>query len=49
VPVLSQFFGTQPLAGQELLICVAFSLLLFLYLELEKVWRLWRRGQHADV
>jgi Ca2+-transporting ATPase len=24
-------------------ICVGFSLLLFLYLEVEKLWRLWRR------
>jgi hypothetical protein len=31
------------------MICVAFSLLLFLYLELEKIWRQWRRGLHADA
>jgi Ca2+-transporting ATPase len=43
VPVLSRFFGTTPLRGHDLLICVGFSLLLFLYLELEKLWRLWRR------
>jgi Ca2+-transporting ATPase len=49
VPALAKFFGTQPLSGQELLICVAFSMLLFLYLELEKVWRLWRRRVHADA
>ena len=49
VPPLARFFGTQPLSVQELLVCVAFSLLLFLYLELEKIWRLWRRGAHADA
>ena len=49
VPALSSFFGTVPLDGQELLVCVGFSLLLFLYLELEKVWRLWRRSRIADA
>jgi Ca2+-transporting ATPase len=49
VPALAKFFGTQPLSGHELMICVAFSLLLFLYLELEKIWRQWRRGLHADA
>ncbi len=49
VPVLAKFFGTQPLSGHELLICVAFSMLLFLYLELEKVWRLWRRRATANA
>jgi Ca2+-transporting ATPase len=42
VPPLADFFGTVPLSGKDLSICVGFSLLLFLYLELEKVWRLWR-------
>jgi Ca2+-transporting ATPase len=49
VPSLAAFFGTQPLSLHDLLVCVGFSLLLFLYLELEKVWRLWRRGAHADA
>ena len=49
VPPLARFFGTQPLGGQDLLICIGFSLLLFLYLELEKIWRLWRRGANADA
>ncbi|MEY2645184.1 MAG: hypothetical protein RLZZ611_1833 [Cyanobacteriota bacterium] len=49
VPALATFFGTQPLSGQDLLICVGFSLLLFLYLELEKIWRLWRRRASADA
>ena len=49
VAPLARFFGTQPLSGHDLLICVGFSLLLFLYLELEKIWRLWRRGASADA
>jgi Ca2+-transporting ATPase len=49
VPALAGFFGTRPLGLQELLVCVGFSLLLFLYLELEKIWRLWSRRRHADV
>jgi Ca2+-transporting ATPase len=49
VPVLAKFFGTQPLSGQELLVCVAFSMLLFLYLELEKIWRIWRRRAAANA
>ena len=48
VPALSTFFGTTPLSGHDLLICVGFSLLFFLYLELEKVWRLWRRSATAN-
>jgi Ca2+-transporting ATPase len=49
VPVLARFFGTVPLAGHDLLICVGVSLLFFVYLELEKVVRLWRRRRHADA
>ncbi len=49
VPVLSTFFGTVPLSARDLGICVGFSLLFFLYLELEKVWRLWRRRRSADA
>ncbi|MFM8543423.1 MAG: HAD-IC family P-type ATPase, partial [Vulcanococcus sp.] len=47
VPGLSRFFGTTPLSGHDLLICVGFSLLFFLYLELEKLWRQWRRRGDA--
>ncbi|MEY3757782.1 MAG: hypothetical protein RLZZ263_936, partial [Cyanobacteriota bacterium] len=49
VPWLSRFFGTTPLSIHELLVCVGFSLLFFLYLELEKLWRQWRRsaGSHG--
>jgi Ca2+-transporting ATPase len=43
VPALSAFFGTTPLAASDLGVCVGFSLLFFLYLELEKIWRQWRR------
>jgi Ca2+-transporting ATPase len=39
VPWLSNFFGTTPLSGHDLLICVGFSLFFFLYLELEKILR----------
>jgi Ca2+-transporting ATPase len=49
VPVLSNFFETTPLSLQDLSICVGFSFLFFLYLESEKVWRLWRRRAHADA
>ena len=48
VQPLARFFGTTPLSGQELLMCVGFSLLLFLYLELEKIYGLWRRRSAAD-
>ena len=49
VPPLAQFFGTVPLTAKDLGICIGFSLLLFLYLELEKVWRLWRRQAQSHA
>ena len=49
VPVLSRFFGTVPLPPRDLAICLGFSLVFFLYLELEKVWRQLRRRWAADV
>jgi Ca2+-transporting ATPase len=49
VPVLSSFFGTTPLSLQELGICVGVSALFFLYLESEKVVRLWLRRRAAHV
>jgi len=49
VPALSNFFGTTPLQADNLLICIGFSLLLFLFLELEKIWRLLRRRAHANA
>jgi Ca2+-transporting ATPase len=49
VPALSRFFGTVPLSLHDLGICVGVSLVFFLYLEIEKVWRLWRRRANADA
>jgi len=49
VPALSGFFGTTALSGADLGICIGFSLLFFLYLELEKIWRLWRRQASSDA
>ena len=49
VPTFSGFFGTTPLKAQDLLICIGFSLLFFLYLETEKIWRLWRRSANANA
>ncbi|MFN9643770.1 MAG: cation-translocating P-type ATPase [Cyanobacteriota bacterium] len=49
VPPLAGFFGTVPLRSGDLAICVGFSLLLFLYLELDKVWRLWRRSARSHA
>jgi Ca2+-transporting ATPase len=49
VKPLASFFGTTPLSLRDLAICVGVSLLFFIYLELEKVFRLWRRQRHADA
>jgi Ca2+-transporting ATPase len=49
VPPLQNFFGTVPLSLHDLGICVAVSLVFFVYLEMEKIWRLWRRRAHADA
>ncbi|MGC1528186.1 MAG: cation-transporting P-type ATPase [Phormidesmis sp.] len=48
VPALRNFFGTHYLSVSELLICVGFSLLLFVWLEAEKLFMRWfiRRRQH---
>ena len=48
VPPLSRFFGTTALPAVDLLICMGVSLLLFVYLELEKMIRLWRRTSRSD-
>lgn len=40
-PPLQDFFGTHPLTFQELMICVGFSLLMFVWIELEKLIRRW--------
>ena len=49
VKPIASFFGTVPLSLRDLSICVGVSLLFFLYLELEKVLRLWRRNRHSDA
>jgi Ca2+-transporting ATPase len=49
VPVLSGFFGTVPLAADDLLVCVGMSLLFFVYLEAEKVLRSWRQHRASDA
>ena len=49
VPALSAFFGTQPLTLVDLLTCIGFSLLLFVYLEAEKIAQHWQRQRHADA
>ncbi|MBE9046229.1 cation-translocating P-type ATPase [Pleurocapsales cyanobacterium LEGE 10410] len=44
VPPIRSFFGTEVLTGQQLLICLGFSLLIFVWVELEKLFvRLVRR------
>ena len=49
VPTVARFFGTTPLEATNLLLCVGFSLLFFVYLELEKFWHLWRRSAATDA
>ena len=49
VAPLARFFGTEPLSAHNLLLCLGVSVLFFLYLELEKIWRLWRRQRSADA
>lgn len=44
VPFLRDFFGTHYLSGLELLICLGFSALMFLWIELEKVAIRWYFG-----
>jgi Ca2+-transporting ATPase len=41
VPVLSRFFGTQPLTLTELLICFGFSSLMLIWIEAEKLFVSW--------
>jgi P-type Ca2+ transporter type 2C len=46
VPPLRNFFGTHWLSGTELLICVGFSSLMFVWIELEKIFiRIYRSRQ----
>lgn len=41
VPPLQNFFGTHPLSFNELMICVGFSLLMFVWIEGEKLFSRW--------
>jgi Ca2+-transporting ATPase len=45
VPFLQGFFGTKPLTLQELSICVGFSSLLFVWVELEKLFIRWHKSR----
>ena len=40
---LRNFFGTQPLTGEQILICLGFSTLIFVWVELEKLFIRWFR------
>lgn len=46
---LAKFFGTKPLPLDDLLVCIGFALVFFLFLEGEKIWRLWRRKASANA
>lgn len=48
VPPLRAFFGTHVLSGTELLVCIGFSALMFVWIELEKLFiRLYFRRKRA--
>ena len=49
VPALSGFFGTAPLSGSELLLCIGVSLVFFVLLELDKLRVLWGHHRHSDT
>ena len=49
VPALSGFFGTAPLSGSELLLCIGVSLVFFVVLELDKLRVLWGHHRHSDT
>ena len=49
VPALAAFFGTTPLPPADLGLCVAVSVVFFLYLEIEKLVRQLRRRGHSDA
>lgn len=44
VPPLRVFFGTHVLNFQELLVCLGFSMLMFVWIELEKIFIRWKMG-----
>ncbi len=41
VPPFQAFFGTEALSFNELAICFGFSLLMFVWIEVEKIFRIW--------
>jgi len=45
VPPLRAFFGTQVLDWMELLICLGFSMLMFVWIEMEKLFIRWRSAR----
>jgi Ca2+-transporting ATPase len=47
VPHLRNFFGTQILTKEELFICLGFSTLLFVWVELEKLFIRWYRAKRG--
>ena len=49
VPALSRFFGTVPLSGADLLVCLGVSLVFFVYLELDKLRILWGHRRRSDA
>jgi Ca2+-transporting ATPase len=49
LPALSSFFGTVPLSGRDLLLCVGVSLVFFVYVELDKLRLQWTRHRHSDA
>jgi P-type Ca2+ transporter type 2C len=48
VEPLRKFFGTHYLDPQELLICFGFSALMFVWIEMEKLWVRWRAPKMPD-
>ena len=48
VPSFRQFFGTDALSASELGLCFGFSLLLVLWVELEKIFSRWWNKRHAE-
>jgi P-type Ca2+ transporter type 2C len=47
VPPLRNFFNTHFITGQELLVCIGCSALIFVWIELEKLFFRWFRHQRG--